>query len=205
MDRSRAQNMSMTDRLPRIPLDQLDEEQRAVYARITGGVRAQDVALSPLVADDGTLNGPFAVMVYSPVLGSILEQLGAAIRYRADLSPRLREIAILQVAHAVGSEFEWWAHARIAKAVGLSTAELDALARDSYPGIDEAEQALVELCRILLGEQSLTDSEFARFRAELGISTILEVTILVGYYRMLAQLMTVFDIGIPLAKPAHNG
>ncbi|KKW65822.1 carboxymuconolactone decarboxylase family protein [Mycolicibacterium elephantis] len=187
----------MSTRLPRILPEQLNEQQRAVYERITGGARAKDASHFPLVADDGTLHGPFAVMVYEPMLGSILETLGGAIRFRTKLSPRLREIAILHVANAMDSEFEWWAHARVGKTVGLTSDDLDALSCGRFTGKDEEERMLATFCRMLLCEHNLTDREFADFSARLTVPVMIEVTVLVGYYQTLARLMRVFDIGLP--------
>ncbi|ORW32747.1 hypothetical protein AWB91_09660 [Mycobacterium paraense] len=195
----------MSDRLPRIPFDELDACQRELYDRITGGLRATSTPHFPLTAHDGTLNGPFGVMVHGPVLGSILEQLGTAIRYHTALSPRQREIAILHVAQAERSEFEWWAHTRVGRNVGLTAAELDELSRGDFVGQDDVERASAAFCRILLGEGNLTDHEFANFAAALCPSTMIELTVLVGYYRMLAQLMSVFDIGLPPDALIDNG
>ncbi|WP_239460169.1 carboxymuconolactone decarboxylase family protein [Nocardioides daejeonensis] len=47
------------------------------------------------------------------------------------MTDRGREIAILMVAVATASDFEWYAHERVGLAVGLSEAELAALTRRS--------------------------------------------------------------------------
>ncbi|UQB93125.1 MULTISPECIES: carboxymuconolactone decarboxylase family protein [Mycobacterium] len=197
----------MSARLPHTPLDQLTEQQRAIYVRITGGSRSTGTPHFPLTAEDGTLNGPFGIMLHEPELGSNLERLGAAIRYRTNLSPRVREIAILQVAHAMDSEFEWWAHAKVAKAAGLTEAELDALASGTLVGEDDLERASAAFCQILLRDQhQLTNDEFATMSAQLSPASMIELTVLVGYYRTLAQLMAVFDIGVPpMAPPSDIG
>lgn len=49
----------------------------------------------------------------------------------------------------------------------------------------------------LLDNTAVTDEQFARYRDVLGVQAVVELTSLVGYYRTLAQLMAVFDIGIP--------
>lgn len=198
----------MSNRLPHTPLEQLTDQQRAIYERITGGSRSTGTPHFPLTSEDGTLNGPFGIMLHEPELGSNLERLGAAIRYRTNLSPRVREIAILQVAHAMDSEFEWWAHAKVGKAAGLTQAELDALATGTLVGQDDAERSSAAFCRILLkDEHQMTHDEFTAFSAQLSPASMIELTVLVGYYRTLAQLMAVFDIGIPQhgARPRDMG
>lgn len=193
----------MSNRLPHTPLDQLTDEQRAIYGRITGGSRATGTAHFPLTSQDGNLNGPFGIMLHEPELGSHLERLGAAIRYRTNLSPRVREIAILQVAHAMDSDFEWWAHAEVGKAAGLTQAELDELATGALIGQDEVERSSATFCQMLLrDEHHLSHDDFTALGAQLSPASMIELTVLVGYYRTLAQLMAVFDIGIPLDNTA---
>lgn len=187
----------MTDRLYRLRPEQLDADQKAVYDGIAGGDRAQGVQHFPLTADDGSLNGPFGVMLHAPRVGSSLQDLGAAIRYRTSLTARVREIAILVVAQSTGSGFEWWAHERVGRAVGLSDAELEALAVGRFRADDPVEEASAGLCQALLGGGPLDDQAYDAFVRQLGVEAMVELSTLVGYYRTLADLMRVFDVGVP--------
>ena len=109
-----------------------------------------------------------------------------------------REIAILTVAAATGSDFERFAHERVARAVGLTDDEITDLADGRFAPSDEREAAAYRLCDILLRHWlPLTDTEFADFGAYLDNVTMLELVVLVGYYRTLAQLLHVFDVGVP--------
>lgn len=190
----------MSRRLPRLAPDQLDEAQRAVYDGITRGDRATGVQHFPLTDEDGSLHGPFGVMLHAPGISNVLQELGAAIRFRTDLTARCREIAVLQVAQAVGSEFEWWAHERVGRAVGLTEAELMALSLGSFHSDDTVETAASAFCANLLNSSVVTDEEFAATSAVLSDQQMIDLTVLVGYYRTLAQLMSVFDIGAPDAE-----
>lgn len=187
----------MSERLRRLTPDALDHEQRGVYDAIVGGERSKAAQHFPLTAHDGTLNGPFGIMLHSPTVGAALAELGSALRFRTNLTPRCREIAILQVAHATGSEFEWWAHARIAKAVGITDEELMSLSVGAFVSDDAIEGAVAELSANLLTSSVVTDAEYEQVSSVLTAEQIVDVTVLVGYYRTLAQLMTVFDVGVP--------
>src|SRR5579859_688129 len=50
-----------------------------------------------------------------------------ALLTRLELDPLLRELAILQVAHMMGSEYEWSQHVPIAIATGASEAQIAAV------------------------------------------------------------------------------
>lgn len=187
----------MTARLAALTPEQLDESQRAIYEAVAGGDRARGTQHFPLTTADGSLNGPFGVMLHAPSVGMTLQQLGADIRFRTDLTSRIREIAILEVAHAVGSHFEWWAHERVGRAVGLTDDEITNLSLGSFSTDDPLESAAAALCRNLLGSSVVTDAEYEAAAAVLSAAQLIELTVLVGYYRTLAQLMEVFAIGVP--------
>src|SRR5687767_7261558 len=181
-------------RLPRLTPGDLDADQRIVYESIVGGPRASTSQHLPLTADDGSLIGPFAAMLLAPSVGQRLQDLGAAVRFSTELTPRCREIATLQVAQALGSEFEWWAHERVGRAVGLTEDELTALSLGSFSTEDPLETAVAAFCTVLLHSSVVTDDEFALASRLLTARQLTELTVLVGYYRLLAQLMAVFAI-----------
>jgi 4-carboxymuconolactone decarboxylase len=185
-------------RLTGLTPDELDSSQLALYEEIASGPRAAGPQHFPLVDRDGALTGPFGIMLHEPALGRPLQELGAAIRYGTNLTGRVREIAILSVAAATGSDFERYAHERVGRSVGLTGEELAALAEGRFATDDPAEAASYRLCnRLNRNELPLSDAEFADFRKTLGDKTVIALVVLVGYYRTLAQLLHVFEIGIP--------
>jgi 4-carboxymuconolactone decarboxylase len=115
----------MTRLAPLTP-DVLDEDQRRLYQEIASGPRASGARPGDLVESSGVLAGPFNAMLLRPELGSALQALGAAIRYRGALGGRARELAILVVAARWESEFEWRVHESAGRALGLREEELAA-------------------------------------------------------------------------------
>ena len=188
------------ERLPRLTKAELNEEQLDLHRLITSGPRASGPRLVELEDVRGALNGPFGVMLHAPALGGPLQELGAAVRFRTRMTDRTREIAILAVATATGSEFERYAHERIGRAAGLTGTELSALRDGAFTSADPTEATAYALCRRLLDadpRQPCSDEEYTAAAEVLSPAGILELTILVGYYRTLAQLMSVFAIGAP--------
>lgn len=191
-------------RLNSLPKSRLNATQRALFDVIAEGPRANGRQLFPLVDAEGALTGPFGILVHFPELGLPLQELGSAIRYRTGLSDRAREIAILCVAQYSDSAFERYAHERVGRAAGLSETELISLAAGNFASADAFEMATYALCqRLLAGDLPIRDSAYIELRDCLGEAAIFEVTVLVGYYRTLAQLLHVFDVGIPAEPPAH--
>jgi 4-carboxymuconolactone decarboxylase len=189
--------MPNPERLPRLTPGELDSDQVAVYQSIRGGPRGGGKQVFDLHDAQGALNGPFGIMLHHPALGMPLQELGSAIRFRTTMTDRSREIAILIVAAHLDSEFEWYAHSRVGRAVGLSEAELNRLRYGRFDGADPVEAAVRELAEAVLSGLDLAADDYARLRGVLGETIMLEVVALIGYYRTLSDLMRVFDVGAP--------
>jgi 4-carboxymuconolactone decarboxylase len=107
-------------------------------------------------------------------------------------------MVILTVAARYGSHYEWEAHTRLGLAAGLDGTELELLRRGKLTGFeDPAERAALELAVIMLDGRRVDDGLYAMGERRLGAGGILEVTVLVGYYGLLAQLLAVFAVAAP--------
>jgi 4-carboxymuconolactone decarboxylase len=168
--------------------------QRALYDRIVSGPRASGPQLFELVDEEGVLSGPFNAFLLNPELGEALQRVGATLRYRSTLSPRLREMAILAVAAAWESEFEWYAHERVGRSVGITDAELAALREGLVPAVtDPVERLGLAVTKALLAGD-IDDDLYALARSELGEERVFELTSVVGYYATLALQLRVFRV-----------
>jgi 4-carboxymuconolactone decarboxylase len=178
--------------------DELSDVQRALYDSIVGGRRAAGPQQFALVDAEGRLNGPFGPLLVQPQLGAAVSALGETIRYGTGLTDREREIAILLVATSCRSEFEWYAHARIGRHVGLADEQLLALAAgDAVPVATDREAAVVRLVETLIDGRAVDDELFASAHSVLGEVGVFETACLVGYYRLLAGVMDAFAVGVP--------
>ena len=65
------------------------------------------------------LTGPFQIWLNAPELGHLAQALGAHVRYKTSLSPRLSETAILATAQFWKAQYEWFAHAPMAEKAGV--------------------------------------------------------------------------------------
>jgi 4-carboxymuconolactone decarboxylase len=189
-------------RLPHLRPDELDAEQRALYDTINQGPRrsAHQGLRSPvgLVDDDGRLQGPFNAMLFHPEIGTAVHELGRALRFAGKLPPRAREITILIVAASEQSDFEWAAHAAIGAYLGLTAAEIAALAHaDAIEFPDPVEAAVARAARALVTEGDLDDDHYRDAEQTLGTALLFELSTLVGVYRALALQMRLFRVPGP--------
>lgn len=183
-------------RLPHPGPDELDPDQRAVYDEIVGGPRG--TGPFRLTDDEGRLQGPFNAMLVNPGIGLTVQRLGADIRYRSTLQPREREIAILALAHLRDSDFEWYAHERVGRVVGLTPAELDGLDAGVTPSsFSEREQTVLAASRALVSQRDLDDPTYEAAIGLLGRQTLADLIVLVGYYDLLALSLRTWRVPLP--------
>ncbi len=185
-------------RLTVLSSDQMTPEQAGLYREILNGPRGQGPRAVLLSTGAGGLAGPFNAMLYAPEVGRALQELGAAIRFRTQLTPRVREMAILVVAQAWNSEYERDSHEPIAREAGLSDHEIEALRAGADPGFaDEQERVAYAVVRALTGPADLDDQEYAAAVAALGEQALVELSTLVGYYATLALQLRIFRVSDP--------
>jgi alkylhydroperoxidase family enzyme len=172
---------------------ELSTPQSALYVAITSGPRAQGPQHFALSAADGSLRGPFDLMLRSPAVGAAQQELGAAIRYRTALADRARELAILFVAAHWHSRFERESHEAIARAAGFAEDELAAVRALDVSAFSE-EEGIVGRTVVALLNGDIPDELWDEASAALGDDGIFELTALVGYYSTLALQLRVFRV-----------
>ena len=186
-------------RLAVLSSDEMTTEQVDLYREILGGPRGQGPRAVLLSSGAGGLAGPFNAMLYAPPVGHALQELGAAIRFRTELTPRTREMAILVVAQAWDSAYERDSHELLGRDAGLTDAEITALRAGDDPGFaDKQEQVAYSVVRALTGPRAdLDDQEYDTAVAVLGERALVELSTLVGYYATLALQMRIFRVAGP--------
>src|SRR6476619_2073884 len=99
-------------RLKDIGDEQMTALQRALRDAIYAGPRGVRKKLT----------GPFQIWLNAPELGHLAQALGAHVRYKTSLSPRLSETAICTTAQLWKAHYEWFAHAPMAEKAGVKPA-----------------------------------------------------------------------------------
>jgi 4-carboxymuconolactone decarboxylase len=180
------------NRLPELRRDDLTTAGQAVWDLI---VRTRG---SRVVTDAGSLSGPFNAFVYAPDAGGPLASLGAALRFGSSIGPRLTEVAIITVASHWQAEFEWLAHARLAREAGVPDAVVDAIGRGEEPPFTTADEQIVHAAvRELVTTGQLSAARYAAARDLLGDTGVVELVALCGYYSLISFVLNAFDVALP--------
>jgi 4-carboxymuconolactone decarboxylase len=179
-------------RLPDLRRDQLTPAGKAVWDSIVA-TRGDHV-----VSGEGTLTGPFNAMLHAPDAGGPLGSLGAALRFGTSLGRRLTEVAILTVASRWQAEFEWSAHARIAREAGVPDAVIDAIGAGGDPEFTAEDERIVHAtARELITSGHLSPASFGAARELLGDTGVVELVALCGYYTTISFLLNAFEVPLP--------
>jgi 4-carboxymuconolactone decarboxylase len=126
------------------------------------------------------------------------------VRYETGFTGRARELAILAVVYAWGSEFERYAHEAVGRATGLTDAEIAAIREARFADIaDPYDRPVGATAWTLVTGTDLDDAAYARAHEVLVETGLFELTTLVGYYTTLALQLRVFRVAAP-GRPAER-
>jgi 4-carboxymuconolactone decarboxylase len=179
-------------RLPSLRRDQLGSDGQEVWDSVVGTRGDQ------LVNGEGGLVGPFNAFVHAPGVGRHLSALGATVRFGTSLERRLSEVAIITVGARWQAEFEWWAHARMARRHGVPDAVVDAIGRGEDPPFTAAdERAVYQAARELTGNGQLSQDAYDDALRHLGEAGLVELVTTCGYYTTISFLLHAFQVQLP--------
>jgi len=127
-----------------------------------------------------------AETAYGPWLG-----YGGALLTQLELDPLLRELAILQVARQTGSHYEWVQHDPIARALGATSEQIDAIqaGRDDDPAFDAGQSRVLRVTRTAVTEGAASEEQVAELAERLGPRQVVELLLVIGNYTAIAMLI----------------
>jgi len=179
-------------RLPALRRDQLDPAAQEVFDQVVGTRGGQ------VITAGGGLAGPFNAFVHAPDVGRHLTALGAALRFGTSIERRLTEVAIITVGSRWKAEFEWWAHARMAREQGVPDEVVDAIGRGDDPPFAAGDERIVyAVARELALSGALSADSYTAAQGLLGDAGLVELVSLCGYYTLISYLLNAFAVPVP--------
>lgn len=154
----------------------------------------------------GGVRGPFGAWIRSPEFAAIAQDLGAHVRYRSCLNDRVREVAICATAASIRAQYEWFAHARIAREAGVLDATLEVIRTDKRPSELPAETPEDEALAYAFADEMLrtkrvSDACYAATVAMFGEEGVVEIIGACGYYTLVGLTLNVADVALPDGEP----
>lgn len=158
---------------PKIPLptdDELEPEPRRLLAN-----------LPPLNVFRMVAGAPRALRPFLELGGAVLSTA---------LDARRREIAVLRVGHATGSPYEWAQHEQLARNVGVTEREIDAIrAEEPVTSLDEECNLICRVADEISRDVRLSDDALQQIIERYGPREARELILLVAYYNMVSRFL----------------
>src|SRR5512134_3635698 len=174
-------------RLPLILKDSLDAEGRRIFEAING-------------RDGNTPRlGPPASTMHSLAAAEPYDRLNQLLRSANVIGPQFFEISTLVPAREFNQQYEWTAHERGARRVGVAEEVIDVI-KHGRPtsGLPEKEATAIEFGRAMLrGNRQVPPELFAKMVALFGERGTIEITMVMGDYAMTAMLLNAVNQQLP--------
>jgi 4-carboxymuconolactone decarboxylase len=166
------------ERLPMIPADKLSDAQKKSVADMQAGSFG--------------VGGPFVALLREPKLADQAYAMATYFRNESVLGPKLTELVILLAARDWTQQFEWTAHYSRALKAGLKQETVNALAEGRRPsGMPEDEEIVYDFWNELDHNKGVSDTTYDRAVKKFGQEGVVSLTVLNGYYAMLAMVLNV--------------
>ena len=177
----------MGNRVRQVPLAEATPEVRDLYKQIFGD---RDPVAQPGTAT-GTPGDYWTSLALAPDLLKLgADMLFALLKPGRKLEPRYRELAILRTAIAGDCRFELSQHMKVARAIGISQDQLNALAGWTTSTLfDASERAVMAAADELIGRNLVDDVTFAALKRHFSDEQIVELFYVISTYRMHGMLV----------------
>jgi 4-carboxymuconolactone decarboxylase len=137
----------------------------------------------------------FRMLAHSPPVLAGFAKLGGALLQDLALDARFRELAIVRVGLLAGASYEVGKHTAIARAVGVTDAELCALRPgESRDALGDAARAVIELTDQLFAGVRADDGVLAGVRRHLDDRQLVELVVTIGYYGLVCRVLETLGV-----------
>ncbi|WP_422745993.1 carboxymuconolactone decarboxylase family protein [Mycobacterium sp. WMMD1722] len=133
-----------------------------------------------------------ATLARHPKLTRAFLRFNVHLLFDSTLPPRLRELAVLRVAHLLDSEYEWRHHVHMGRDVGLTDEQIDGAARGE--AVDELDQAVLTAANELQAKANVSDRTWDILSAHLDEQQLMDLIFTIGCYGALAMAINTFGV-----------
>jgi len=132
----------------------------------------------------------FRMVARAPASLAPFIQLARSILAGGQLDPRLRELAVLRVAHVAGSAYAFGQHVALAKVIGVGEGQISAVAADGpVTALDETGNLVCRVADEITRAVRLGDDTLAATVARFGEGQATELILCCSYFNMVARFL----------------
>src|SRR5438045_2907485 len=145
----------------------------------------------------------FRMMSHSPSYFEQYCRLGNAIRFKGELDPIVRELAITRTGILCEAPYEVVAHKRIGKGVGVTDEQNAALDNwKSATCFNDVQRAALAFTDEIVTMHKPTDATFSAVAGKLSPAALIELQLSVGFYIMTSKFLETFGVDMQPATDA---
>lgn len=149
------------------------------------------------IADKNRNANIFRMMAHSPAYFEQYCRLGRAIRFKGELDPVVRELAITRTGILCEAPYEVVAHKRIGKGVGVADEQNEALANwQSATCFDDTQRAALAFTDEVVTQRRPSDATFQAIAAKLTPGALVELQLAIGFYIMTSKFLETFGVDL---------
>ena len=148
-----------------------------------------------ILQERGRIPTLYRVLLNSAPLARGWEALFTAIRNRASLPARLRELAILRIAGLNRARYEFDAHVPYARKAGVSDEAIAALGNGIVSGaLAPLDRLVLELTDAMTRDIEVPDALFERVREHFDAEKLVELVATIAAYNMVSRFLVAMRI-----------
>ena len=147
--------------------------------------------IAPLPASgSGPTGNVFQTFARNPPADALRNAQGAHVRGANTLTPRNRQLVIMRVGVLMHSEYEWAAHSRGGRQVGMNDADVARVAAGpTAPGGTPLETLLMRSVDDLYRDNAIDDATWGGLARDLSVRQLLDVLFTAGAYRSVSYAL----------------
>ena len=144
---------------------------------------------------DGRVLNIFSTLANHPKLMKRWLVFGNHVLQKSSLEPRERELVILRVGWLCRAEYEWSQHVIIAKACGISEAEIERIQRGpDAEGWDSFERALLRAADELQEDSRVSDATWKELALRYDTTQLMDLVFTIGQYTLVSMALNSFGV-----------
>jgi 4-carboxymuconolactone decarboxylase len=116
-------------------------------------------------------------------------QLGGSLLGYERIDARVRELAILRVAHVTQAPYEWTQHEQLGRNVGLTDAEIAAARSDDLAGLGPEEALVCRVADEITRDVRLSDETLSKLLVRYDSEQACSLILCVAYYNMVSRFL----------------
>ena len=183
--------MTDTPRVPPLTKDEFGDDETRALRSFVG-----DAGVERFLGEGDTppLPSVLGTLIRHPALAAKWLPYNDVLLRTGTLDPRLRELVICRVGWRTAAEYEWLQHVRLARGLGITDAEIDAIADRGAAAWTPLEADLLAATDALLDGYEIPGDLWDRLAQQLDQRQMIELVFVVGTYTCLAMAFKSFGV-----------